>query len=206
MKYKLMSIFAVLFLTLVACQNTDETGLQDAGTNGNDNAEQTRYNNNHNNTGDGLTGVRNNTMDRDADQMQNRGTNVNDENRNNQYDVSEEAAERITSEIKDVDRVQVLTTDNNAYVAASIDNKNDQNQNRQNNGDGEEEVNEETKQKIGDIVRSVDNNIENVYVSSNPDFIDLTNNYVDDMNNGEPIEGFFDQMGNMIQRIFPQNN
>lgn len=204
MKFKLMSIFAVLLLTLVACQNADNTGSQDAGTNGNDTAEQTRYNNNsNNNTGDGITGVRNNTMDRDADQLQERGANDNDGNRNNQYDVSEEAAERIKNDIEGIDRVQVLTTDNNAYVAAGFDNKN--HQNRKNNEDGEEEVNEEMKQKIGDIVRSVDNNIENVYVSSNPDFIDLTNNYVDDMNNGEPIEGFFDQMGNMIERVFPQN-
>lgn len=204
MKFKFMSIFAVLLLTLVACQNADNTGTKDAGTNGNDTAEQTRYNNNsNNNTGDGITGVRNNTMDRDADQLQDRGANNNDGNRNNQYDVSEEAAERIKNDIEGIDRVQVLTTDNNAYVAAGFDNKN--HQNRKNNGDGEEEVNEEMKQKIGDIVRSVDNNIENVYVSSNPDFIDLTNNYVDDMNNGEPIEGFFDQMGNMIERVFPQN-
>ncbi|MFC4024563.1 YhcN/YlaJ family sporulation lipoprotein [Oceanobacillus longus] len=207
MKYKLMSIFAVLFLTMVACQNADNTG-QDTGTNGNNTAEQTRYNNNpNNNTGDGLTGVRNNTMDRNADRYQ-RDTAQNINNENNQYDVSEEAAERITDEVKEIDRVQVLTTDNNAYVAASFDNDERQNRNQnqdQGNNNGEE-ITDEVKDKIGDIVRSVDNSIENVYVSTNPDFVDLTNNYVDDINNGEPIEGFFDQMGNMVERIFPQNN
>jgi len=25
------------------------------------------------------------------------------------------------------------------------------------------------------------------------------------MNNGKPVRGFFDQFGNMIERLFPQN-
>ncbi|HLR52391.1 MAG TPA: hypothetical protein VK072_05880 [Candidatus Avamphibacillus sp.] len=28
---------------------------------------------------------------------------------------------------------------------------------------------------------------------------------MDDMNNGKPVRGFFDQFGNMIERLFPQN-
>jgi len=42
-----------------------------------------------------------------------------------------------------------------------------------------------------------------VYVSTNPDFFDLTNGYIDDVNRGEPVEGFFDQFSNMIERLFP---
>ncbi|WP_067724951.1 YhcN/YlaJ family sporulation lipoprotein [Oceanobacillus damuensis] len=216
-KFKLLSIFAVFLLTLFACQNADNTGQEDLTGAGN--RAPDGYNDN---TGDGMTNVRNNTMERDADRFQNRDNTRNIGNRNNQYDVSEEAAERITEEVDGVSGVQVLTTDNNAYVAATLDtDNNEQNQgtnrnngnhdnnrnngNNGNNGMGEDELTEEVKDEIGDIVRSVDNNIDNVYVSTNPDFVDLTNNYVDDMNAGRPVEGFFDQIGNMVQRIFPQN-
>lgn len=69
----------------------------------------------------------------------------------------------------------------------------------------DDNISEELKRDIAEIVRSVDQNIDNVYVSTNPDFVDLTNNYIDDINTGRPIRGFFEEMGNMIERIFPQN-
>src|SRR5699024_3429765 len=69
----------------------------------------------------------------------------------------------------------------------------------------DDQINTELKRDIAEIVRSVDSNIDNVYVSTNPDFVDLTNNYIDDIDAGHPIRGFFDEMGNMIERIFPQN-
>src|SRR5699024_5034277 len=81
-------------------------------------------------------------------------------------------------------------------------NNNDGGMNTQHTGD---DLTDEVKKEITDIVKSVDNDIDNVYVSTNPDFFELTNNYVDDMNDGEPVRGFFDQFGNMIERLFPQN-
>ncbi len=69
----------------------------------------------------------------------------------------------------------------------------------------DDDLTDDIKTQIGDIVQSVDNNIKNVYVSTSPDFFDLADNYVDDMDNGRPIRGFFDQIGNTIERIFPQN-
>lgn len=68
-----------------------------------------------------------------------------------------------------------------------------------------DEVNDAVKNQIADIVQEEHDNIDNIYVSTSPDFIALANNYVERMENGEPIEGFFDQIGNMIERIFPQN-
>lgn len=67
------------------------------------------------------------------------------------------------------------------------------------------EVTDDVKNKIADIVQDVDNNIDNVYVSTSPDFMDLADDYVTDMDNGKPVRGFFDQIGNTIERIFPQN-
>jgi len=68
-----------------------------------------------------------------------------------------------------------------------------------------EELTDDVKQEIKEIVQSVDRNIDNVYVSTNPDFADLTNNYVNDFNDGKPVRGMFNQLGNMIERLFPQN-
>lgn len=168
-----------------------------------------------------------------------------------EYDVSKEAADKIVEEIPEIHQAYVLTTNRNAYVAATLDekketrqtdtpkerednstsmntrNSNDRNvvSRTENEGDSNErgqdnhmtnfrgdnmdedgeELSNEVKNKISDIVQDVDNDIENVYVSTSPDFFDLADNYIGDMENGKPISGFFDQIGNMIERIFPQN-
>jgi len=223
MNWKKYSVGIVIALTLVACADTN--GTNGAADRDGNNVEQTRY---YNNAGEGMTNVRNYTDNNDFDRNRNRmnddhyrninnrtnenvndGNNVNNVNdgingnngnsQENRYHVAEEAADKIVKEVKDVDRAYVLTTDNNAYVAAGIDNHD-----RNNRNDGND-LTDDVKRKIGDVVKSVDKNIDNVYISTNPDFFDLTNNYVDDVNNGEPVEGFFDQFGNTIERLFPQN-
>jgi len=74
-------------------------------------------------------------------------------------------------------------------------------QNRNYRGD---EISEDVKKKVSDIVKETDKSIENVYVTTSPDFFNLTTDYVDDFQNGRPVEGFFDKIGNMIERVFPQ--
>src|SRR5690625_1767628 len=245
--------FAVILSTvliLVGCQGNNNT--KNNRPTENTTFENTRYNDG---TGSVLDRNRDTGM-RDSDFTQrvrnrndatgnlNRSTN----NTQDRYDVSKEAADRIVDEITEIDRAYVLTSRNNAYVAATLDNRKETRQNntatekkdnstsmnvrntndrqvknrtvnegnannrgqdnhitnRRGNVDGEELTNE-VKNQITDIVQSVDNNIDNVYVSTSPDFFDLANNYVDDMDNGRPVRGFFDQIGNTIERIFPQN-
>ncbi|GAA0438718.1 YhcN/YlaJ family sporulation lipoprotein [Virgibacillus sp. AGTR] len=194
MKSKFFTLFAVLSIVLMGCANTDDNNNQDAAE---DNVEQTRYNN----AGDGMAGERDYEMRRTSERDQ-------ETNNNDRYDISKEAADKITDEIAEIDRAYVVTTDNNAYVAAGLDandNPNMENTNTNNNEDNGNEVTDEVKSKIKKIVQSVDGDIDNVYVSTNPDFLNLTQNYADDVDNGEPIEGFFDQFGNMIERLFPEN-
>lgn len=185
---------------------------------------------------------------------------------NNQYEVSDKAAKRIVSEIDEIDQAYVITTNNNAYVAATLSADNNRNQdNNRTTGDNrirndrrdtnlddsmmngrdntrqntrqnvnrndatrnltdnndknrrdavmnvrdrgfrDDAISDDVKDKITKIVKDVDKNIDNVYVTTSPDFFDLTNNYVDDFQNGRPVEGFFDQIGNMIDRVFPEN-
>lgn len=217
MKWKLLSIFTVLLITLMACQAGDNA---DRGTD-NPNIDPTSTGN----TGDanGMIDDRNHTLQRDADRYQNR-TNNNRANRDNSmermnqrdntsnYEVAEEAADKITEKVKGIDRAFVITTDNNAYVAANLDNDNggkngesNKGNNRNQSGNNGDDLTDEVKDEIAKIVQSVDDDIDNVYVSTNPDFLNLANDYADDVDNGEPIEGFFDQFGTMIDRLFPEN-
>lgn len=235
-KLLMFSLAFFLFLIVtVGCQsNNDNEGMNDRN-NRNDNIENTRYDRNLNNDNrDGLINNdrttrnnRNNTLDNNR--IENRTDKMTNRNEN-RYDVSEEAAEKITNEIDEIDYAYVLTTNNNAYVAAVLDtdnndrmnnnrsimnDKNNNNNRSRANDDGmtrninnedAHELTDDVKTRISDIVKSVDGDINNVYVTTNPDFANLTNDYINDTNEGRPIRGFFDQIGNMIERIFPQNN
>jgi spore cortex protein len=112
------------------------------------------------------------------------------QNNNNEYDIAEKAADKVTN-MKEVDRAYVLTTENNAFVAADL------------KGNNTDKMTDELEKRIADTVRSTDQNIENVNVSTNPEFIDSMRNYGDRVREGDPIEGLADELGNMIQRVFP---
>ncbi|RLL44975.1 hypothetical protein D8M04_08865 [Oceanobacillus piezotolerans] len=222
MKKKLITGGLVLAISLFGCQANNNDDDAARSNNNGQNVEQTRF---QNNAGEGNANRWDYMMDRNADRLQtdrdNDGRNMNNvdrvNNNENRYNVDKEAADRIVNQVQGIKTAYVLTTDNNAYVAAERDNDNNNNNNdndnnnnnndndNQNRNDNNDELSDEMKNEIGDIVRSVDNNIDNVYVSTNPDFFNLTNNYVEDVHQGRPVEGFFDQFGNMVQRIFPQN-
>lgn len=116
----------------------------------------------------------------------------------NNYEVADELADRITSEVDSIKRAHVLTTGRNAYVAATL------NDGQSNGTDGQ--VSDKIEREVEEVVKDQMDGINNVYVSTNPDFVDLTTNYRNDVDRGRPVEGFFEQMGEMIQRIFPGTN
>jgi spore cortex protein len=231
MKWKAIGMTLAASLTLVGCQNA-ENELGQGVDETNEGVQQTRFNGTtdypNNNDNNGITGNMQNNQGRVQDRNQdnndnnlntrnngnnlntgnagntgNNGNNGNTQNnqngQNGQYDVSDQAAERISNDVKGIDQVYVLTTENNAYVAAELNANN-----QQNNQGGENEVSDKVRSQITKIVKSVDKDIDNVYVSTNPDFVNLTNNYVNDVENGDPVQGFFQEFGNMVDRIFPQ--
>lgn len=112
------------------------------------------------------------------------------------YDISKKAAKQISKKMKEIDQAYVLKMGNRAYVAAKLD---DESNNRDSN-----KIDETVKKEIAKIVKSSEEGIDYVYVSTNPDFVNLTTDYANDIENGEPIEGFFNEMGQMIKRIFPE--
>lgn len=233
MKFKIFGIAVMVILLMAGC-NMNRDDVNNDGAN---NIEPTRYNNdniNNRNMRDQGTGMR----DNGTTKINNRNNgDRNRDNRDDRYNVSREAADKITDEIDEIHHAYVLTTKNNAYVGAVLDNderhksRMNKNNNQGNFGDVNDnqsdrnitntksgidnnrnrdvddgsELTDEVKKKISDIVQSVDNNIDNVYVTTNPDFADLTNDYMNDFDNGKPVRGFFDQIGNMIERVFPQN-
>ncbi len=129
-----------------------------------------------------------NNINRNNNQI-NRNNNQINQN-NNRITVADNAAKKIVA-LREVDQANVLVTDNNAYVAAKLD---------VNAGN---KLERNVEKKISDIVKSTDRNIDHVYVSVNPDFYTRTTSYANDIRNGHPIAGFFDEFNTMIQRVFP---
>lgn len=217
MKWRLLGVVAFLAIILAACNGMNTDSKNNDKTN--DNVEPTRYNTNQNSGANDWDRNRNDNrlQDGNIERTGNKG------DRQEDYTVAKEAADKITRDIPEIDRAYVLTTNKTAYVAAGLNADNNRNEGNRSgekmgtrdsdhagtrnkdNADPGDNLTDDVKSRIGDIVKSVDNNIDNVYVSTNPDFFDLTNNYVDDMEEGRPIRGFFDQFCNMVERLFPQN-
>lgn len=107
----------------------------------------------------------------------------------NRVEVAKSAADKITK-INGVKSANVLVAKRNAYVAAVTN-------------VGQTGITPQLEKQIADQVRSADPNIQKVYVSTNPEFVNRVNQYVTDVGQGRPIAGFFQEFSEMVQRVFP---
>lgn len=105
-------------------------------------------------------------------------------------EVAKDAANLIT-ELDEVESATVIVTNQNAYAAVVLHDQ------------ASEELSQDVEDKIADKVRSANSAIENVYVSINPDFVKQMNDYGDKINEGKPVEGFFEEFSDAIKRVFP---
>lgn len=130
----------------------------------------------------------------DNDKEENdRGTkvqNVDNENNDSRMRVADKAQDKIEN-MQEVRHANVIVTDNNAYVAVVLED----------NSKGD--VREDVEKKISDQVKTTDKGIRNVFVSSNPDFVDRMGDYGDKIQNGEPVKGLVEEFTEMVQRVFP---
>lgn len=130
----------------------------------------------------------------DNDKEENdRGTKVqkvDDENNDSRMRVADKAQDKIEN-MQEVRHANVIVTDNNAYVAVVLED----------NSKGD--VREDVEKKISDQVKTTDKRIRNVFVSSNPDFVDRMGDYGDKIQNGEPVKGLVEEFTEMVQRVFP---
>ncbi|WP_097158840.1 YhcN/YlaJ family sporulation lipoprotein [Bacillus oleivorans] len=172
--FKFLSIAILLVSLLVGC-----------GVNQEDQAMDNRDNNGFRNVGY--------RQGNDVNNLGNRNQNNNNNltgNNENGMEVADQIADQVT-QLDEVRTANVIVTDRNAYVAVVL------------NDDAEGEVTDRIKNRIADQVRKADRDIQNVYVSSNPDFVDRMADYGDRIGRGEPIEGLFDEFNETIRRVFP---
>jgi YhcN/YlaJ family sporulation lipoprotein len=95
------------------------------------------------------------------------------------------------AKLKEVQRANVIVTDSNAYVAVLLKDR------------SRKEMTSTFKSKITKAVKKADRSIDNVYVSVNPDFFDRMNDYGNELRNGHPVAGLFNQFTDTIHRVFP---
>ncbi|SDC63271.1 sporulation lipoprotein, YhcN/YlaJ family [Pelagirhabdus alkalitolerans] len=118
----------------------------------------------------------------------------NGEGMNDGYQVSDEISEAINQEVDEIDQANALKMGNTAYVACRLSGD---------SGDGSDDLSDEIEEKVTRAAKEADQDLDEVFVSTNPDFMNLSDNYMRDIERGEPIEGFFDQFGEMFERLFP---
>lgn len=107
-----------------------------------------------------------------------------------------EAAQDVANGLTAIDPVHsanVLLMGNNAYVGVTTKSG----QSLDDAGD--------TKTKIAEQVKTKRPNVQNVYVSANPDFVGSVNRYAQDLNAGKPITGLGEEFNSMVRRLFPTN-
>ncbi|HEY0826864.1 MAG TPA: YhcN/YlaJ family sporulation lipoprotein [Bacilli bacterium] len=122
-------------------------------------------------------------------QMRQQGTPNLQGNMDQRILVADQAAVKIVS-LNGVQQANVLVTQRNAFVAAVLD-------------DDQDQLSGKIENQIAKQVRATDPKIRNVYVSTNPDFVKRVNRYVDEVQQGRPVAGFVEEFNEMVQRIFP---
>jgi spore cortex protein len=119
--------------------------------------------------------------------------NVGDDRNNNdqtRMEVADKAADKVT-DLQEVSQANVIVTNRNAFVAVVL------------NENPKGELTRKVEEKISKTVKDSDNNINNVYVSTNPDFVNRMTDYGDRIQQGEPVGGLFDEFTEMVRRVFP---
>ncbi|TQR16594.1 YhcN/YlaJ family sporulation lipoprotein [Psychrobacillus vulpis] len=139
---------------------------------------------------------KNDTANNTTDTTVNEGT-TNDQTTTNEnatgtseqkLELADDVADKIT-EMDEVESANVIVTNNNAYVGVML----------KEGVDG----NEELENKIADQARATNADFNNVYVSTNPDFAEQFTEYGEKIRANEPVEGFFEEFTDTIERVFP---
>ncbi|MEI7025167.1 YhcN/YlaJ family sporulation lipoprotein [Paenibacillus sp. y28] len=68
------------------------------------------------------------------------------------------------------------------------------------------DVTPEVKDAIAAKVRELAPGVKNVYVSANADFVDRVRTYAEHVKQGHPVQGFMQELGTMVQRLFPSKH
>lgn len=121
-----------------------------------------------------------------------------DHNGESRLDLAEDAADRV-AELDEVDNATVILSNRNAYVSVMMKDGKD----KKDTDNQDEELSKGLEDKISEKVREAKTDVDNVYVSLNPDFVDRMRGYGTRIQEGEPIEGFFEEFTEAVQNVFP---
>ncbi|MEH7093285.1 YhcN/YlaJ family sporulation lipoprotein [Neobacillus vireti] len=154
--------------------------------------EPTRVNyNTPNHGGPAITSV--DTSDPEVDRHRNHdnhSTKTQIQYETSQIIVANRAADRVT-DLSEIDRANIIVTDNNAYIAVKMaDSTHNQ-------------LTTTTRSKITRAVKSVDGNIDNVYISKNPQFYNRMSRFTRDIRRGRTNSDFIDGFSDTVRRVFP---
>lgn len=212
-------LIVVIIVTLTACNMNRQQGT----------GQQHPQDNNVRNFANNFTNTaerdlsKNNKQNNKQKSRQNHTRGTQNSHNNTTVEMSQEVAERIAA-MPEVERANVLLTNRNAYIAVVVsestrkDNDNTkQRTNQANRGGGfverefdvmnaPDEVSDQLKDRIAKQVQSMNPDVNNVYVSTNPDFVDRTNDFMQQVQEGRPVRGFIEEFNTMVERIFPENS
>lgn len=106
------------------------------------------------------------------------------------FRVAQHVADRVAG-LPGVRQANVLVTpDFRAYVAVVVDST-------------PSSPSDRIEQRVADRVKAADPRIRDVFVSSNPEFVDRVNRYVEEARAGRPVAGFVEQLNEIVIRLFP---
>lgn len=135
------------------------------------------------------TGVVENENDTTTDMDGTEDDTTNDNATNDQtVENADEIADAVST-LEEVDHARVLKMNNSAYVGVTLKE--------------ESTESKELEDKIADKAKEAGADTDKVYVSTNPDFAKQIDEYSDQIRDGEPVEGFFDEVGDAMKRMFP---
>jgi spore cortex protein len=186
MKIRAIFIASLLFsLCLTGCARNSVNNDKVAYRN-NDNVNPARVNYDNRDRTSKVTDI--NDSNRANNIRDNDGMVRNDLNNGSRMRVADKAAKKIAN-LPEVNTANVIVTNNNAYVAVKLPSG--------------KNLTDKIEKKISNRVKSVDRNINRVYVSANPDFYKHMQGYANDIRGGKPVSGFFTEFTQTIQRVFP---
>lgn len=151
-----------------------------------------------------------------------RSNNITSEHNNTKMDMSNQTANKVAA-MKGVRSATVILTDNNAYVGVVLEDQrmnslsgrsknnhmkgapNMDNNLMHNNRMMGSQVTNKMKQRIAKQVSKMNANVNNVYISANPDFVSRMTGFAEKAQQGKPIRGLIIEFNDIVNRIFPTN-
>jgi spore cortex protein len=106
------------------------------------------------------------------------------------YGMTDRMANKIMK-LYEIERAYVYTKGSDAYAAVVLENR------------LENHLDDDTQRKVEEVVKSVNNNIQNVYVTNDHELVQDLKTYRRQVHNGEPVENLGDQIGERVSKLFP---